>query len=325
MPLIRERVRHENAGMLARIHIDRRLACNLPLVDERPVQPRRFAIAQNVREQIQRKEGALTLGRNAVADERAGQRHHVANGFTGLADAAYRRGGRAQRPRTGWNLSEPRANQRGGFLDVDITRDHQSRVVGPIKGGVKRGDVLHRRGCDVVHRSDDGMPVWMAREKQFRKLGVIAAVRLIVDALALLLHHHTALRLETFRGEQKLQETVGFQPEAQFELVRRQNHVVIRLVLVRVRIVVPARQLALPVEDAARHIDGPVEHQMLEQVGKPCLARRFVLRADVVRNVYAHDGHEAAAMQHDAQAVPEREFREVDVRHDAVSGGKGRK
>src|SRR3546814_9936943 len=67
-----------------------------------------------------------------------------------------------------------------------------------------------------------------------------------------------------------------------------------------------------------------VEHQVLEQVGEPGLARRLILRAHVVPDVHLHQRRRVVLVHHHSQAIGQHEGRGRYVERkprDRIGGG----
>jgi len=100
--------------------------------------------------------------------------------------------------------------------------------------------------------------------------------------------------------------SIGFEVDAEIELVRRQGLEIQRTVLVR-----GAVHRAAVGEDqhevlAGADVLGSLEHHVFEQVGEAGAARPLVLRADVVPEVDRDERQPAVDVENDTQAVGER-------------------
>ena len=152
------------------------------------------------------------------------------------------------------------------------------------------------------------------------------AVGLVVAGLPLLVLHDLALVVEVVLVERVEQAAhpVGLEPQRGLEVVGRDG-------LEVVGAVDPRR----PVEGAAgggdqaevvvaADVARALEHQVLEEVGEPGLARCLMPRSDVVPEVDGDDRREMVLADHDAQAVVELVTRERIARqrgHPARIGG----
>jgi hypothetical protein len=58
---------------------------------------------------------------------------------------------------------------------------------------------------------------------------------------------------------------------------------------------------------------GALEHEVLEQVGEPCVARPFILGSDVIPEVDGHDRTAVVLVQQHVETVGERVLGERDV------------
>ena len=123
-----------------------------------------------------------------------------------------------------------------------------------------------------------------AVEIQFR-----APVRLVVDALAAFFFHGIALVVEIGLGDVKRAHAVGFQVQAEVELVLGQLFEVDRAVFtggaVHVAAIVEHEDEMLAFADICRAL----EHHVLEQVSEAGAARKFVATAHVVGDVDSVD------------------------------------
>jgi hypothetical protein len=164
----------------------------------------------------------------------------------------------------------------------------------------KRLDVLERRRRDVLHVADHRPVVGVAaREEQLVEPLVGAAVGLVVDPLAALVHHHLALHLQLLGGHRRQQpaHAVGLQPQAELEVRGGQR-------LVVVGAVVPGRAVgdAADLLDVAEVVVGAdvlaaLEEHVLEEVREAGAARRLVLRADVVPEVDGDERQRASGLR----------------------------
>ncbi len=144
------------------------------------------------------------------------------------------------------------------------------------------------------------------RENQRLDVFQQLAVGRVIHAHPVLFLHHVALRAQVGFVYAQRAHALGFQPQNPVHGVAGHGFVIQRAVEPGVGVVVAANLL-----DQARmlfrgHIFRAFEHQVLEQVGEPGLAARFVLAADPVPYLHRHHGRAMVFQGHDLQAVGQR-------------------
>ena len=221
-----------------------------------------------------------------------------------------RRGQRRHRL-AGRHVAEPLFDQlaRGG--DVDVAGDHQAGIAGHVVGAEEPRDVLEACRGQILHRSDRRPAVRMARRIQHRgQLDERLPVRLVVDALPLLVLDDVALAVDLVRRLVVEQEAHAIRLEEQRELqrVRRQVLVIVGAIVAGRAVVVAARGFEPVVERALGHVHRSFEHHVLEEMREAGAARPLVARADVIPDVHRHHRHAGVAMQDHVQAVGQLEL-----------------
>ena len=265
---------------------------------------------------LQGVELARAIGRAAIADMDSLEGHVVGHDL-----AMGRRGVRLRSPEGGQllvGLDGPevaldRLDDRG-LVDIAGHREHG--VVGHVVGAEEGLHVLERRGVEILHRADGRVMVGMSGgEDRRHQLLVEGAVGSVVVGLALLVLDHVTLVVEVLlrhRVEQR-GHAIRFEPQAQLDLVRGQRLEVVGAVEVGGGVEHAAGSLHDREVLRLGHVAAALEHEVLEEVGEPGLARLLVLGADVVPEVDGDDRRYPVGRDDDAQSVGERVLAEADV------------
>ena len=163
----------------------------------------------------------------------------------------------------------------------------------------------------------------MARRiRVFRQEGPGPAVRLILP-LALLVLDHAALLVQLLLGNGPLHvaHAVRLQPQGQIQRVRGDVLEVVGAIGVGGAVHAGGADLLQGFEELAGPVFRPVEHQVLEKVGKPRTPRFLVFGPHVVPDVDAHDGRLVVLVDDQGETVGQDELLERDVdlgRHGTV-------
>ena len=123
--------------------------------------------------------------------------------------------------------------------------------------------------------------------------------------LALLVLHHPALLVEPGLRDRPdhVAHAVGLQPEQVVQRVFRRVLEIVGAVLAGGAVHVGGADLLGGLEKVVVEVLAAVEHQVLEQMGEPGLARFLVLRADVIPDVHGHDGRLVIFVDKQRQSV----------------------
>ncbi len=133
------------------------------------------------------------------------------------------------------------------------------------------------------------------------------AVGHVVVPLPALVLHHVALVLQALlvqRGEQRA-HPVGLEPQGQLEFVGRHRLEVVGALEAGGAVERTAGALHEFEVPVARHLRGPLEHQVLEEVCQAGAALHLVPGADVVPQAHGGDRRLVVLGEHHAQAVGE--------------------
>ena len=221
-----------------------------------------------------------------------------------------------QRPEVRLHLGER-------VLRLDVADDGQHRVVRAVVVAEEGVDVLEARGVEVLHRPDRRVVVGVAvGEDRGVDVGEGVAVGHVVVALPLLLLDDVALVVEVLLGDrvEQVPVPVGLQPERELQGALGDRLEVVGPVEPGRRVEPAAlghqRAEVLAALDVAR----PLEHQVLEEVGKTRASGRFVPRPDAHPEVHG-DGRDGVVLGDDhPQAVGQRALGDGvrDVSHGAT-------
>ena len=215
--------------------------------------------------------------------------------------------------------AEQLADHGAGGRDVDIPGDDQRGVIGHVVGGVEVDDVLNRRLVQFLDRADGALLVGRVIERAGEQRQAGERVRHVGVAQVVLFVDDGALVVEVGLVDDQRGQAVGFDPERQRELVRRQRRVVDGHVGVGVGVERAAGALDQGEDVAAGEVGGFLEHHVLEEMGEAAAALRVVSAADVVEHVDGDGGRGGVFDQDYFEAVVERELGHVERR--LVLGG----
>ncbi len=209
-------------------------------------------------------------------------------------------------------------DQRLGRRLVDVADDREAGVVGRV---IQLEEILHvfeLRRLDVGMRSDDVGVVRMVLRKQLVEHRLVDdAVRLVLDALPALVADDVLLVREIglIDHVEQVAHAIGFEPQPEFELVRRQRFEVVRAIEVgRAVDVAAAGALDGAEVRVALHVLRALEHHVLEQVGETGAPRLFVGRPDVIPEIHRDQRQPVILGEDHVEPVGQRVFFEVDFR-----------
>ena len=279
------------------------------LVQQAAVQARGAAAAQHLAQHPQ----VLDIGRAALGHiphpVHAGLRHVVLEGGAGALSALGRVHFRLGHGRSGGNMAEVAGHLLPGGLHVDVTGQHQHRVVGAVPGVEPLVHVFQRGRVQIVHRADHAVLVGMAVGVHHPVDHLPGLAVGLVLALALLVLHHPALLIQRslVHRAQQVAHAVRFHPQRHVQ--RGGGHVleVIGAVGVGGAVHVGGTDLLERGEVFTGIVFRALEHQVLEQMGKAGTALRLVLAAHVVPDVDRHDRRLAVGVHDHPQPVGQGE------------------
>jgi hypothetical protein len=270
------------------------------------LQPGGFAITENAGEHH---EGKVTrevgdrVGQPPPHGE--GRRRRVLIDVLGLSHRARpwlgKRG--PNRRRTVGDVAEVRAHQIRGLLDVEIAADRQDCIVGRVVGLEEFSTVRHGRRLQIDEVAVAIVCIGKRIEQDGRQLDPgEAAVGPVEDVQPNLLAHHRNLVGEVLRGDPRCPHPVRLQEQASFERAGRHDFEVVGVVGV-----------GGPVEHSAGGLHQAevlqlgerftaLEHQVLEQMGKPGASLRFGPESDVV--VHRNPDHAGTAVRRQQHSQP---------------------
>ena len=297
----------ERLRLLDRVDVLR----DLQVVNEALVEARVLAAREQVRHDVHLGVAGLQERRRVPRQEQARQLHAIGDRL--LLDAVENRRRRVDRRHrlAGRHVAEPLLDQLAGAGDVDVAGDHEARVAGHVVGAEEPRDVLEARRGEIFHRSDRRPAIRMSgRIEHRRQLDERLAVRLVVDALTLLVLDNIALAVDLV-GRLVVEEeahAIGLEEQRQLERVRGDVLVIVGAIVGGRAVVVAAGGLEPVVELAFRHVHRSFEHDVLEEMREAGAAGPLVARADVIPDVHGHDRHARVAMQDHVQAVGQLEL-----------------
>ena len=219
------------------------------------------------------------------------------------------------RHRRSRNLSEVPLDPFLRLIDVDIPCDHECRIVRTVPLTVEVDDVGEFGTFQIRQRTDDLPPIGVSFgvERAIDHV-VVVAVRLVVDALPLLvLHDLLLLRHHGLgHGVDEEAELVRLRPQRLLEAVRGHDFEVVRAVVAgrTVRRASDTRHQAI--ESARPEILGVEKEEVLEQVREPRLSLDLSRGTHVERHRDGRNGIGAVHMENDVEPVGQLIPLEVD-------------
>ncbi len=286
-------------------------------VDEGFVEPRRVALREDCRSDDER--GRIGAGRRRDEPGHAHRRQRHVRPLLGellqLFAGRLLHGDARDRQVRMRNRAEVFVDPHVELRLVEVADNHEDGVVGAVERSMKGLHVGKRGGVEVLDAADAGALVWMHRVR-IRFDGVPeAAVRRGQDAVAELFLDDVALRLEVRVADVEGGHAIAFGPEQGLEVIRRDDLVILRGVVTRGGIVVPADVFSEAVHHLRRHVLRALEHQMLEEMSEAAAAGRVVLRADAVPDLDGHGRTGLVLDRVDVQSVRQRAMFVLDRRH----------
>ena len=221
--------------------------------------------------------------------------------------------GRRHGPRG--NLPEPGLDPVQRRSRIEVADEHEGRVVGSVVEVEELVYVIEPGRVDVGHVADGRMAVRVslvvgAREQRLER----EAVGAVFVRLPPLVLHDLALVVELLPGDTRLEEphAVGLEPQAEIQLVRGQGLEVVGAVEPR-RPVERAAGILNELEVVlARHMLGPLEEEMLEEVRETGPAGALVFRSHVVHDVNGDERRGPVGLQDDPKPVVEGVLEDVE-------------
>ena len=215
----------------------------------------------------------------------------------------------------GGDIAEPVLDlgARGG--GVDIARQHEHRIVGPVMVAEPALDIRHRGGVEIAHRADGRVMIAMALGKEVLEDFVAQQAEGTVVALALLVLDDAALVIELLLRHriEQMPHAIALEHQDAVERAGRHGLEVIGTIGAGGAVDVGAAHLLDVFEPVRRGVLGAVEHQVFEQVREAGLARGLVLGADIVPHRNPDQRRLAVFVDDHGQAVVEREFIERQI------------
>ena len=271
---------HEAAGDLLGVVADVDLAGQRLVVDQRLLEPRRQAVAEDAGGDLHRRFVGAEVLRRDVGDVGPRRRHAIADLDDALALELRDPAPRPIQRRPRRQPAEVLLDQPLRFGRIEVAGDHQRQVVRRVVAAEERLDVVERRGAQVVHAADDRPRVGMAGRREVGHQQLVgAAVGRIVEALAALVLDDVALVVQLLLVglvEQRRQ-AVGLDPQQRLEVGRRHGREVVGAVAVGGAVDAALADVGAHLLDQrevlAGHVRRALEHQVLEQVGEAAAAR----------------------------------------------------
>ena len=172
---------------------------------------------------------------------------------------------------------------------IEIADDREAGVIRRVVELEEIAHVLEFRRLDVGVRPHHVRVIGMALGEQFVEHAFLDdAVRAVLDALAALVAHHVLLvgQAGLIQLVGQIAHAVRFEPQSEFQLVRRNRLEIIGAVKIGGAVDVGGpRRFQVPEMIVAGNVFGALEHHVLEQVRESRAAREFIRRAHVIPDV----------------------------------------
>ena len=189
---------------------------------------------------------------------------------------------------------------------VEVANDDDGSVLGNVVGLVELTHVGNRRCFEIDHAADRRVLVGVGRERVVEDDLRQPAVRLVLDTHAALFLHHLALALERLVIDAQRRHAIGFEPQRERQVLRRQRLPEHGLVFGGERVAAATNAGNDRGVRFGLDVLGALEHHVLEEMREPGATGTLVLRADVVGHRYMHDRSRVILRQDHAQPVRER-------------------
>ncbi len=313
---------HQQTRVHGRRDVGADIAEQRLLLDQLLIQPRRFATAQQVAQQV----GSLVIGIEATGHMPGFIERVERNGSTAIRSRRFNKAGcglygfNGQVPDVLFarrNGTKPPLGQCFDLVCGDVPRHDQHGIVWPVVLEKERFHVIERGVGDVADVFANSGPLvgvcLIGERPQFEP---DIAVGLVQVALVKLLDHYFLLHSQHLRIERQTQHPIRFEPEGRLQIGRGQGDVIIGDVGTGEGIVFAPDALQWLV--IARNMLRAAEHQVLEQVGKTRPGGVFIARADVVKDIDRSQRRGRIGMDKHAQAIGQGKLLVTD--HDKLFG-----
>ena len=190
-----------------------------------------------------------------------------------------------------------------GLPAFEIPDEDEDGVVGGVERPVVGHDLVAPPAEDVAHPADDVPMIGMGHDGRGPDVLAEDAVVVVLDGHPPLRGDDAALGLEDLRDERQALHPVGLHVDHGLERrggepVRVRGQVVGRIGVIRA-----APELHPAVELSGPVLGGPVEHHVLDEVGRAGQARPLVARADAEERVQGDVGDVVVLEEEDLKPV----------------------
>ena len=280
---------------------------HLLFVHELVVDPRRLAVRQHLRRDVQRIRIRVAVVRDVVRNDHGGQRPRLAERHPFFLRLRRLLGNVARHRPLGFrHASQILRDELLRLRRVEVADEHQRRVCRHVIRVIEVAHVVDRRGLEILHAPDRRMFVGMHGERLIEDDFLQPAVRLVVDAHPALLFDDLALVRERVLVDPERGHPVGFHPEDHRQVLRRHRLPEHRFIIVRVGVALAADRRDERGMRFGLDVLRTLEHQMLEEMREPGPARFLVLRPDVIPERQVHDRRRVIFFEDDGETVGQR-------------------
>ena len=207
------------------------------------------------------------------------------------------------RQRLRLNVAKIRLDQLFGIVRFKRSRQHEHCVVRCVKDAEKFLHILDRGVVEMLHRADRRVCVGKILKDHFVNQVENLPVRLIVVPQTLLFLDGLTLVIEILLRYRQASHPVGFEPQRERQLVRRQRLEIVRPLARRCAVHRAAGLHYVLKMPRLWHIRRPLEHHVLKQMSKPRAPLALVTRADIVIDRDRHDRYRVIAVEHNLKPV----------------------
>jgi hypothetical protein len=261
----------------------------LPVVDKGLVEPRRLAVRNQIRGEV---EVRITVGKHCrrLPGKIQARKLDAILQHEARLGAPCRIGHDRRWFLSGGNVAEVLLHQIHGVPRINIAGERQRCIRGVIVGAEEIAHLIEGHRAEVLRRSDRQPVIGMVGRKEGRRqCDTGKAIRPVLVILPPLVQHDVALVLELFARQrrQQIPHAIRLHPEGELQRPRRHDLPVVGPIGIGGPVQQSTRLLQR-LEISFVVVLGAFEHQMLEQMRESGASRLFVLGTDVIPDIHRH-------------------------------------
>ncbi len=194
---------------------------------------------------------------------------------------------------------------------VNVAGDHDDGVVGGVPAAIEADGVVAGELLHLMAPADGRFAVRMIEVERRVDLDAEPRARIVLDAHVLLFEDHVALRQHHVVGQPEAGHAVGLERHHRLQLIGGNALIKSGVVVGGECVLVGAGRGDGLRELAAGIFRRALEHQVLEEMGKPRFARHLIGGADLVPDHMRDDRRAVVGNDDKLKAVGERELRDL--------------